>query len=58
MPLQSEMDEWLPTLVRYAGFAFTLVLTAFVALGHFEALPGFVPAAGMLAYKSVKDAAK
>ncbi len=51
------MDAWLPTLARYAGLLLTLILTAVVALGHYEALPGFVPAAGLLAYKSVKGAA-
>lgn len=55
---QQSLDNWLPTLARYLGLLLTLVLSVWVALGHLEALPGFVPAAGLLAYKSVKGAAK
>ncbi len=55
---RQSMDEWLPTLVRYLGLLLMLALSVWVSLGHWEALPGFVPAAGLLVYKSVKNAAK
>jgi hypothetical protein len=43
---QDSLDRWLPTLTRYLGFIMAVVLFVFLTLGHWEALPGFVPAAG------------
>lgn len=50
------LDAALPTLVRYAGLLLTVGLTIALALGHTEVTPGFVPATGLLLYKSVKNA--
>lgn len=55
---QEQLDRWLPTLARYLGLTTVVVLIPWVALGHWEALPGFVPAAGLLAYRAVRDAAR
>lgn len=53
------LDHAFPTLVRYAGLVTTLVLIGFCLAGFFvEAAPGFVPAGGMIFYKTVSDAAK
>lgn len=53
---RTELDEWLPTLARYTGLLMTLVLTVALALGFTVVLPAFVPAAGLIAYKSVRGA--
>lgn len=53
---RSGFDAALPTLVRYAGLILTIGLTVALALGHTEVTPGFVPATGLLLYKTVKDA--
>lgn len=54
-----KLDLAFPTLVRYAGLITTLVLIGFCLAGFaLQAAPGFVPAAGMLLYKTVHDAAK
>lgn len=55
---QSKLDAWLPTLARYAGLVLTVALTVAIVLGHTEVAPGFVPAAGLLLYKTVKAAAE
>lgn len=53
-----ELDDILPTLIRYAGFICTLILIGFCLAGYAErAAPGFVAAAGMILYKKVRDAA-
>ncbi len=52
-----QLDDALPTIVRYAGLVLTIVLTIALVLGHNEEKPGFVPAAGLLLFKTVKDAA-
>lgn len=53
------LDYTFPTLVRYVGLITTLVLIGFCLAGYtIEAAPGFVPAAGMLLYKTVHDAAQ
>ncbi len=52
-----QLDDALPTLVRYVGLVLTVVLTLALVLGHTEVTPGFVPAAGCLLYKTVKNAA-
>ncbi len=53
-----QLDDALPTLVRYVGLLLTVVLTFALVLGHTEVTPGFVPAAGLLLYKTVKNAAE
>ncbi len=55
---RAQLDAVLPTLVRYTGLILTVSLTIALALGHTEVSPGFVPATGLLLYKSVKDAVK
>lgn len=45
------LDEWFPTLVRYAGFG----LTIFASLDPTARAPIFVPAAGMILYKTVRS---
>lgn len=58
-PTRRELDEWLPTLIRYSGWILTLVLVGFSLAGYYvEAAPGFVAATGMILYKSVRDAAR
>ena len=52
-----QFDDALPTIVRYVGLVLTVVLTVALVLGHTEVTPGFVPAAGLLLFKTVKDAA-
>lgn len=52
-------DEAFPILVRYAGLLSTLILIGFCLAGYYtRAAPGFVAAAGMILYKTVRDAAK
>lgn len=58
LPSRIQLDNALPTLARYTGLALTIALTAALILGHTEVTPGFVPAAGLLLYKSVRDAAQ
>ncbi len=52
-----QFDDALPTLVRYVGLLLTVVLTFALVFGHTEVTPGFVPAAGLLLFKTVRDAA-
>lgn len=52
-------DDVFPTLVRYTGLVTTVVLIGFSLAGYaVQAAPGFVAAAGMLLYKTVRDAAE
>lgn len=53
---RAQLDAALPTIVRYVGLILTVALTVALALGHTEVSPGFVPATGLLLYKTVKDA--
>jgi len=53
-----QLDDALPTLVRYVGLVLTVILTFALVFGHTEVTPGFVPAAGLLLFKTVKDAAQ
>ena len=55
---RKQFDDALPTLVRYVGLVLTILLTLALVLGHTEVTPGFVPAAGLLLFKTVKDAAQ
>lgn len=50
---QRELDEWLPTLVRYLGALLTIVLVIASVLGHNDYPSGYIAAAGMLLYKTV-----
>lgn len=53
------LEYTFPVLVRYVGLITTVVLIGFCLAGYaLEAAPGFVPAAGMLLYKTVHDAAE
>lgn len=54
---QKNLDRWLPTIARYSGLVLTIVLVVAVSLGHEQVVPGFVPAAGLMLYKTVKGAA-
>jgi hypothetical protein len=56
--MQDALDRWLPTVARYAGLILTLTLTIALIFGRTEVAPGFVPAAGLLLYKTVKNAAE
>ncbi len=47
-----------PLIAFYVGLVLTVVLTVALVLGHTEVTPGFVPAAGLLLYKTVKNAAE
>ncbi len=53
-----QFDDALPTIVRYVGLGLTILLTVALVLGHTEVTPGFVPAAGLLLFKTVKNAAE
>jgi uncharacterized protein involved in exopolysaccharide biosynthesis len=55
----TDLDAAFPTLVRYTGLFLTVVLVGFSLAGYYvQAAPGFVAAAGMVLYKTVRDAAK
>lgn len=54
-PTRAQFDAALPTIVRYTGLILTIGLTIALVLGHTEVAPGFVPATGLLLYKTVKD---
>ena len=52
------LDAIFPTLVRYCGVVLAVVLVAASILGHgLELAAGYVLAAGMIAYKTVREAA-
>jgi hypothetical protein len=56
---RKQLDEAFPTLVRYVGLGLTVVLIAATLLGHGQDLAaGYVAAAGMILYKTVKGAAE
>lgn len=53
-----KLDESFPIIVRYCGVVLTVVLVIASVLGHgVELAAGYVAAAGMILYKSVKGAA-
>ncbi len=55
---RSQLDSALPTLARYTGLLMTVALiVAGFFVGFIEVSPGFVPATGLLLYKSITDAA-
>lgn len=52
-------DEWFPIVVRYVGVALTIILVVASILGHgVELAAGYVAAAGMILYKTVREAAR
>jgi hypothetical protein len=52
-----ELDKAFPVLVRYTGWAVTVVLIGFCLAGFYvQAAPGFVAAGSMILYKSLRDA--
>jgi hypothetical protein len=52
-------DAAFPTIVRYTGLVLTVILVGFALAGYYvQAAPGFVAAAGMVLYKTVRDAAQ
>lgn len=55
-----QLDEALPTIARYTGLVLTVLLTFALVFGvdYAQVAPGFVPAAGLLLYKTVKTASK
>ncbi len=54
---QKELDDALPTLVRYLGLAATLaLLVAGAFIGYLEVGPGFVPTTAMMLFKTVRNA--
>lgn len=55
----AQWDNAFPTIVRYCGLILTIVLVGFSLAGFYvQAAPGFVAAAGMVLYKTVREAAK
>ena len=57
-PYVDELDAVFPTLVRYVGLFCTVILIGFCLAGYVDrASPGFVAAAGMILYKTVRKAA-
>lgn len=57
-PSQKELDEWFPTLVRYAGFLLTVILIVASIFGNNDYPSGYVAAAGMILYKTIAGANK
>ncbi len=55
---RKQLDDAFPTVVRYGGFLLTFVLVAASIAGHgLELAAGYVAAAGMILYKTVREAA-
>lgn len=49
---RQDVDDWLPTLVRYTGLVVTVALIVFTALGYgLEVAPAWPAAAGLLLYR-------
>jgi hypothetical protein len=56
---RKQLDDAFPTIVRYCGVLLTFVLVVASILGQgLELAAGYVAAAGMILYKSVREAAK
>lgn len=54
-----DFDAAFPTICRYTGLGLTVVLVGFSLAGYYvQAAPGFVAAAGLVLYKTVREAAK
>lgn len=57
-PSRRELDDALPTLIRYTGWIASIALLVATMLGHaLEVAPGWPAATGMVLYKTVKNAA-
>ena len=56
---RAQLDEALPTIARFCGLGLTVILTLALLAGvdYVQVAPGFVPAAGLLLYKKVRDGA-
>ncbi len=55
---RKQLDDAFPTIVRYGGFVLTFVLVFASIFGHgLELAAGYVAAAGMILYKTVREAA-
>lgn len=56
---RTQLDDALPTIARYVGLMLTVALTVALLLGvpYTQVAPGFVPAAGLLLYKAIRNAA-
>jgi hypothetical protein len=55
---REQLDDLFPTVVRYCGVLLTIVLVAASIAGHgVELAAGYVAAAGMVLYKTVREAA-
>jgi len=60
--MKQKVDDWnyaFPVVIRYTGLLTSLIHIGFCLAGYYiEAAPGFVAAGGMIAYKTVRDAAQ
>ncbi len=54
--LQRTLDDFFPTVVRYAGLVLMVVLVVGSVLGSIDFPAGFVAATGMILYKTVRSA--
>lgn len=55
---RERLEASYPTVVRYTGVVLTVVLVIFTLRGHgVDLAAGYVAAATMMAYKSVRDGA-
>ncbi len=55
---RKQLDDAFPTIVRYSGVLLTVVLVFASIFGHgIELAAGYVAAAGMILYKTVREAA-
>lgn len=56
---REQLDDAFPTVIRYTGLCLSVILVIFTILGNgLDLAAGYVAAAGMILYKSVRDAAK
>jgi hypothetical protein len=55
--LREKLDVWFPTIVRYLGVLLTLILVTASILGRNDYPAAYVAAAGMILYKTVREAA-
>lgn len=54
---REQLDDYFPTIVRYTGVVLTVVLVIATIRGHgVDLAAGYVAAAGMILYKTVRDA--
>lgn len=59
MSKRQQLDEYFPTVVRYGGILLGFVLVIATILGYgLELAAGWVFATGMIAYKSLREAAR